>query len=130
MSQRDDLLQNKNAFSWLKDVEIDASQIKKTLDTDVLIIGAGHAGTAAGRGAIEATPGTKVLIAEQQEKEKQYILGVGEIGHINSEWQKKRGVRPVDVDEFVNDWQLRNNNRTNYRLIRTYADNCGKHLTG
>lgn len=32
----------------------------------------------------------------------------------------------MDVDEFVNDWQLRNNNRTNYRLIRTYAENCGK----
>ena len=34
----------------------------------------------------------------------------------------------MDVDEFVNDWQLRNNNRTNYRLIRTYAENCGKAL--
>lgn len=32
----------------------------------------------------------------------------------------------VDVDEFVNDWQNRTNNRSNYQLIRKYAENCGE----
>lgn len=90
---------------------------------DVVILGAGHAGTCAARAAAEA--GASVLVLEQQAEEKQWILGVGEIGHINSRWQARHGLPPVDVDEFVNDWQLRTNNRSNVRLIRTYAQACG-----
>ena len=63
---------------------------------------------------------------EQQERDHQIILGVGEVGHINSRWQKEQGVPPVDIDEFVNDWQNRTNDRSNYRLIRKYAENCGE----
>ena len=50
----------------------------------------------------------------------------GEVGHINSRWQQEHGVPAVGVDEFVNDWQNRTNNRSNYRLIRKYAENCGE----
>ncbi len=44
---------------------------------------------------------------------------------MNSRWQKEHQVPEVDIDLFVNDWQLRTNNRSNYRLIRTYAEQCG-----
>lgn len=41
---------------------------------------------------------------EQQSQDNQFILGVGEVGHINSQWQKSQGVEVVDIDEFINDW--------------------------
>lgn len=44
-----------------------------------------------------------MIVLEQQSEEKQWILGIGEIGHINSKWQAKHGVPVVEVDEFVND---------------------------
>ena len=54
------------------------------------------------------------------------MRGCGEIGHINSQWQRAHGVPPVDVDTFVNDWQLRTGNRSLFPLIKTYAMHCGE----
>lgn len=111
-------------FSWSQPPEsIPDEKISRYETADVVIIGAGHAGTCAARAAAEA--GASVIVLEQQSEEKQWILGIGEIGHINSRWQAKHGVPPVDVDEFVNDWQLRTNNRSNVRLVHTYAEQCG-----
>lgn len=111
--------------SWRDKPEtVSVKEIKENIHADIVIIGAGHAGTCAARAAAEA--GASVCVIEQQPEEKQFILGIGEIGHINSKWQKARGVPPVDVDEFVNDWQLRTNNRSNYKLIRNYAEKCGE----
>lgn len=111
-------------FTWTQPPEsISAERIAAWEQADVVVIGAGHAGTCAARGAAEA--GASVIVLEQQAEETQWILGIGEIGHINSQWQRAHGVEPVDVDTFVNDWQLRTNNRSNVRLIRTYAEQCG-----
>lgn len=111
-------------FSWMEAPEaIPEEQIEHTETADIVIVGAGHAGTCAARGAAER--GASVIVLEQQPEEKQWVLGVGEIGHINSRWQREHGVDSVDIDEFVNDWQLRTNNRSDYRLIRTYAEQCG-----
>lgn len=112
------------AFAWMKQERSLAGEDAEVITADVVIIGAGHAGTCAARAASEVE-GTRVVVIEQQSREKQFILGVGEIGHINSRWQKGQGIDPVDVDEFVNDWQMRTNNRSDYRLIRTYAENSG-----
>lgn len=112
-------------FSWaIPPKHISEAEITKREQADVVIIGAGHAGTCAARSAAEN--GASVLVLEQQSEEKQWILGIGEIGHINSQWQSRHGLPPVNVDEFVNDWQLRTNNRSNVRLIRTYAEKCGE----
>lgn len=111
-----------NKFAWQTPPE-PLCAVQKTYRADIVIIGAGHAGTCAARGAAEA--GASVIVLEQQCEEKQRILGIGEIGHINSRWQAAHGVPPVDVDEFVNDWQLRTGNRSNARLIRMYAEQCG-----
>ncbi|MDO4312791.1 MAG: FAD-dependent oxidoreductase [Eubacteriales bacterium] len=123
--QAADKINRPEAFGWMKKPEsVKEDQIKETVEADVVIIGAGQAGTCAARAASEKA-GVKVVVIEQQERENQFILGVGEIGHINSKWQASQGVAEVDVDEFVNDWQLRTNNRSNYRLIRKFAENCG-----
>ncbi len=123
MSQRSDLMNNKNAFSWMNLQHV-KDYISEELETDVIVVGAGQAGTCAARGASE-TVGVSVVVIEQQSQDKQFILGNGEIGHINSEWLEKQGFPKRDIDEFVNDWQLRTNNRSNYRLIRTFAEKCG-----
>ncbi|MCD8153119.1 MAG: FAD-dependent oxidoreductase [Clostridiales bacterium] len=111
--------------NWREKPEaISDSQIRTSVNADIVIIGAGHAGTSAARSASET--GAKVAVVEQQSEENQWILGMGEIGHINSRWQERHGVPKVDVDEFTEDWQKRTNNRSNYRLIRRYAERCGE----
>ena len=113
-----------NQFAWQTSPEnISEEQVLQTVRADVVVVGAGHAGTCAARAAAEA--GASVIVLEQQSEGRQRILGIGEIGHINSRWQAAHGVAPVDVDEFVNDWQLRTGNRSNVRLIRRYAEHCG-----
>lgn len=93
-------------------------------EADVVVVGAGSAGSCAARAAAEE--GASVIVLEQQESAEDHrFLGGGEIGHINSKWQKSKGVPEVDIRDFMNDWQMRTNNRSNYRLIRRYAENCG-----
>ena len=104
--------------------KIPSDQIKGIYEADIVVVGAGHAGTCAVRAAAEA--GARVIVLEQQEEDRQWVLGIGEIGHINSQWQRAHGVPPVDVDTFVNDWQLRTGNRSLFPLIKTYAMHCGE----
>ena len=73
-------------FAWMEAPErIPEERICIRKEADIVIIGAGHAGTCAARSAAEA--GGSVIVIEQQTEEKQWILGVGETGHINSRWQ-------------------------------------------
>lgn len=99
------------------------SEITEVYTADVVIVGSGHAGTCAARAAAEA--GASVIVLEQQEEDDMRFYSGGEVGHINSKFLAGRGVEPVDVAEFCNDWQLRSNNRSNYRLIRRFAENSG-----
>lgn len=86
-------------FTWAQQPErIPESEITKWEQADVVIIGAGHAGTCAARGAAESD--ASVIVLEQQVENKQWILGIGEIGHINSRWQARHGVQPVDVEDW------------------------------
>ena len=104
-------------------VPADPTEIAETYDCDVLVIGLGHAGSCALRAAAEA--GAKVAAFEKAEEGARIIMGGGQIGHINSEFLKGRGVPEVDVVEFMNDWQVRSNNRSNPGLVMNYAKNCG-----
>ena len=108
----------------VKPKTLSPDQAEMIYEADIVVIGAGHAGTCAARAAAEA--GARVIVLEQQEREKQWVLGIGEIGHINSQWQKEHGIPEVDIDTFVNDWQLRTGNRSLYPLIRRYALHCGE----
>ena len=111
--------------AWaIKPEPILPEQVSNVYHTDIVIIGAGHAGTCAARAAAEAD--SYVIVLEQQERERQWVLGIGEIGHINSQWQRTHGIPPVDIDTFVNDWQLRTGNRSLFPLIKTYALHCGE----
>ncbi len=111
--------------AWaVKPESIKPEEVSAVYDADIVVIGAGHAGTCAARAGAEV--GASIIVIEQQEREKQWVLGIGEIGHINSKWQREHGIPEVDIDTFVNDWQLRTGNRSLYPLIRSYALHGGE----
>lgn len=90
---------------------------------DAVIVGLGHAGVCAARAAAEA--GSSVIVLEKHSKKRHQFQGGGQIGHINSGFLERMGVPKVDILEYVNDWQLRSNNRSNVGLIFKYAKNSG-----
>lgn len=98
-------------------------EIAETYDCDVLVIGLGHAGCCALRAAAEAGA---AVCAMQETPQDQFMVKGGQVGHINSEFLKSRGVPEVDVVEFVNDWQLHSNNRSNPGLMMNYAKHAGE----
>ena len=111
--------------SWRKKPEpISEDQITRTLTADIVILGAGQAGVCAARAAAEN--GASVIVLEKASQRRHSYNGGGQIGHINSEYLKSLGVPQVDVVEFVNDWQLRSNNRANTALIMQFAKNSGR----
>ena len=103
---------------------ISPDRITQTLTADVVILGGGQAGTCAARAAAEH--GAQVIVLEKNTERRHRYNGGGQIGHINSNFLKSRGVPETDIVEFVNDWQLRSNNRSNPGLIVQYANNCGR----
>lgn len=92
---------------------------------DVIVLGAGHAGTAAARAAAEA--GASVIVVEQQAEGKFTALG-GQIGTLNSEFLKRQGVPAYDPVDFIRDYQHRSLNRANPELIRQFAWHSGEAL--
>lgn len=80
----------------------DPTEASETYDCDVLVIGLGHAGSCALRAAAEA--GASVAAFEASTEDGHMVMGGGQVGHINSQFLKDRGVPEVDVVEFVNDW--------------------------
>lgn len=115
--------EEKPAGSWrTAEPQIDDSEIAQVEECDVLVIGLGHAGCCAMRAAAEA--GAKVYAIQETAEDAHYFMG-GETGHINSQFLKNRGVPEVDPVEFLNDWQVRTNNRSNPALVNRYIQNCG-----
>lgn len=102
--------------------DIPESDIADTYDCDVLVIGLGHAGCCALRAAAEA--GAVAFGMDTAAQDTWSFQGF-QMGHINSSYLKSVGVPEVDAIEFVNDWQLRSNNRSNPALVMNYAKNCG-----
>jgi uncharacterized protein with FMN-binding domain len=101
---------------------IDDSEIKETYETEVGIVGMGYAGLAAYRTLAEA--GVDVIVAEAMTEDSWWTVG-HDIGHINSNFQKERGIPEVDVLEFVNNWQVQAQNKSNVSLVMQFAKNCG-----
>ena len=102
---------------------IDPALITETLEADVVVVGCAHAGTAAARAAAEA--GAAVIAIDQQ-KEKLFHAVGNDLGHINSKFLAQRGIPHVDEIEFLNDWQLRSNNRSNPKLVMQFARTSGE----
>ncbi len=104
---------------------IPESEIREVLDTDVVVVGLGYAGSAAFRAACEE--GVRVIGIESQREDKYMSYG-RDIGHINSEFLRKRGVPHVDPIEFYNEWMMRSGNRANPSLVMQYATKSGENF--
>lgn len=104
---------------------IPAEKITRTCEADIIVIGAGHAGTAATRAAAEA--GASVICFDKQKDKQQWVLGF-EIGTINSQLAKSRGIPEYDPLDFFREWQRRTLNRSNPALVMQFAKNCGAAL--
>lgn len=101
---------------------IDSAQIKETMETDVVVIGLGYAGTAALRQLAE--DGVRVIGIEEQSLDRYHTFG-RDIGHINSSFLQKRGLPEVQPLDLFNEWMRRSGNRANPQLIMQFCQNCG-----
>ena len=103
------------------------SQITKTVEVDVLVLGGGHAGVLAALGATDK--GAKVAVIEPQDEAgfaTDYWHRVGEdIGHVNSKWLIKKGYGPYDTGEVTMEFVKRAAGRCNPDIIRLYVENSG-----
>ena len=118
-----DIMPNLKAAWRTPPAPIPAEQIRRTLEADVVVVGLAHAGTAAARAAAEA--GAKVIGIDKQKLRIFHAVG-NDLGHINSKFLEERGVPHVDEVEFLNDWQMRSNNRSNPKLVMQFARESGK----
>lgn len=113
---------NMNAPWRIPPAPIPEEKITEVLSADVVVVGCAHAGTAAARAAAEA--GASVIAIDKQRERLFHAVG-NDLGHINSNFLAQRGVPHVDEIEFLNDWQLRSNNRSNPKLVMQFARTSG-----
>ena len=111
------------ASSWRTAPEaIPDSEITKTYDVDVAIIGMGYAGLSCYRELAEE--GKNVLVLEAMPRESWWTVG-HDIGHINSDYLLSHGVPKVDEVEFVNNWMMQTHGKANTALVMKFAKNSG-----
>lgn len=99
-----------------------AEEITQTLEYDVVVVGLGFAGTAAVRAAAEA--GASVAGLEMMQRERYSCFG-RDIGHINSQFLKSRGVPEVDPIDLYNEMMRRAGGRANSALVMQFAQGSG-----
>ena len=111
--------------TWLgEEPEIAASDIAETLETDIAVLGAGHAGTACARKAAEL--GAKVIVLESQPEDSFMVKG-NDVGHINSKWQCERhGVPQYSPADFITEYQICCANRAQPTLVSEFANRSGE----
>lgn len=110
---------------WLgEEPEIAASDIAETKTCDIVVCGAGHAGTATARRAAEK--GANVIVVETQTEADFAVLG-NDIGHLNSSWQTERhGIPSYDVVDFMNEYQICGAGRVEPTLLSDFANRSGE----
>lgn len=114
---------SEQAASWRTAPEaIPDSEITKTYDVDVAIIGMGYAGLSCYRELAEE--GKNVLVLEAMPRESWWTVG-HDIGHINSDYLLSHGVPKVDEVEFVNNWMMQTHGKANTALVMKFAKNSG-----
>lgn len=96
------------------------SEIISTLDTDVVVVGAGNAGIVAAVSAAEK--GAKVILVE---KMATYFIGTAWMGVVNSSLQKKLGYT-IDRNKIVAEVCRYASHLCDQRLVNLWADKSGE----
>jgi len=96
------------------------TKVSRTVDTDVLVVGAGNGGLFAAAAAAEK--GAKVIVLERNG-----MIGTGRewIGAIGSRAQKAAGI-DIDKNEIVNEICRYASHRVDQRLINLWAEKSGE----
>lgn len=112
---------------WLGEEPVIADdEIASVSDADIIVCGAGHAGTAVARRASEL--GKSVIVVEMQPEDTFSALG-NDIGHLNSSWQLDRvGIPEYSVVDFMNEYQMYAAGRTQPTLLSQFANRSGEAL--
>lgn len=110
---------------WLgEEPSISSGDITETKTCDIVVCGAGHAGTATARRAAEK--GAQVILVESQKEADFAVLG-NDIGHLNSSWQTDRhGIPTYDVVDFMNEYQICGAGRVEPTLLSDFANRSGE----
>ena len=99
---------------------IEASKIVETIDSDIVVIGAGMTGISAALRASELGASVSVV-----EKEKSYNVRGWFFGAVNTKWTKEAGIE-VDEYEITRDWIANANNKARERNVIRFVKDSGK----
>ena len=112
---------------WLGDAPtISDDQIADTYEADVVVIGAGYAGSQCFRMACEK--GLTCIVVDTQARETFETYG-GQLGHFNSTWQEEVLGIPKDTFDpvdFIDSYQLQSAGRAHPDLIKQFAHRNGE----
>lgn len=107
--------------SWATPPEpIPASQIKTSVDTDIVVVGAGSGGMMAALAAAEA--GAKTVLLEKADKS---YMGAMWMAAIDSKLQKSLGVK-IDKHEAVAEICRYGGHLADQKLVKLWADKSGE----
>ncbi len=106
--------------SWETPPEPIPSQIKETVTTDIVVVGAGEAGLVAALSATEAD--AKVIILEKFTTSR---YGGNYNAALGSKFMKKLGIE-FDKDQAVLEFMRWHDSRPDQKLIRMWADHSGE----
>jgi len=104
------------AIDWLG-TEPEIGKISETIETDVVVIGAGTGGAYAAASCLEK--GLKVILLE---KGTQPSTVRNDWGAIGSKWQIEGGAKGLDKATILHYHQLQSANRIDFRLAKIWAD--------
>lgn len=113
-----------STVDWLGEAPvIDDSEIVKTVDTDILVLGGGNAGIQCALAAAEG--GAKVDVVEKSSEDGRKVKGE-DVGHCNSKFLIDQGYGPFDVGEIVEEFCIRCGGRVRPEILRKYVANSGE----
>lgn len=111
--------------AWLGDAPvIDESQIAQTVESDVVVVGGGNAGSMCAFAAVEN--GATVSVIESQAADSIFYYGLHDIASLNSQTALDKGVAEINRTQFLSEYQRRSHNRTNPRLVKQFVDYSGE----
>jgi len=93
------------------------------VDTDIVVVGAGHSGTQAALGAMQA--GAENLVVLEAMLPTMFDWYGEDIAAYNSKLALEHGIKEYDLGEIVNEYVLRAGGRCNPDIIRLFVHNCG-----
>lgn len=109
---------------WLGEMPvISDDQVSETIDVDIVILGAGHAGCQAALSASQA--GATVAVVEAQPEEEYWCYG-DDICAYNSQWVTDQGFGGYDLGKITAEYCRRGLGRVNPAILKMFVENSGE----